>query len=65
MRTSGESDGRYVVLPELAALPHHPYEVPLAHAAAVVRALEPWLTIPHVGVAVGYDDGDLIVLNRG
>lgn len=59
-----ESNGRYVVLPELAALPGDPYEAPLAHAAEVVKALELWRTLPGVGVAAGYDDGDLVVVHR-
>ena len=60
-----EPDDRDVILPELAALAEAPCAIPLAHAAAVVRALEPWRTLPGVGVAVGYDDGDLVVLHRG
>lgn len=55
--------GRYLVLPGLAALPAQPYEVPLKHAAEVVRQLRPWLGLEAVGVAVGYDDGDFVVVH--
>lgn len=58
-----EAEGRYVVLPGLAALPAAPYEVPLTHAAEVVRQLRPWRGRDAVGVAVGYDDGDFVILH--
>ena len=66
---AGEStwqpDRRYVVLPVLAALPEQPFEVPLAHAVAVLREVAPWRDLPSVGVAVGYDDGDFVLLHDG
>ncbi len=60
-----QPDGRYVVLPVLAALAEQPFEVPLAHAAAVLREVEPWRDVPGVGAAVGYDDGDFLLLYDG
>jgi hypothetical protein len=59
-----QPDGRYIVLPGLAALPDEPFDGPLAHAAAVVQEVAPWLELPTAGVAVGYDDGDFSVLRR-
>ncbi len=58
-----EPDGRYIVLPALAALPDQPYAKPLDHAVAVVRELAPWRELPNVGVAAGYDDGDFLVVH--
>lgn len=58
-----EPDGRYIVLPGLAATPDQPFDGPLGHAAAVLREVAPWRDLPAVGVAVGYDDGDFLVLH--
>ena len=58
-----EPDGRYVLLPELTRLPEQPFTAPLDHAAAALREVEPWADLDGVGVAVGYDDGDLVVLH--
>lgn len=60
-----QPEGRYVELPELAALPSSPYEAPLAHVANVLTAVRPWQHLSGVGAAVGYDDGDFLVLHRG
>lgn len=59
-----EPEGRYIVLPGLAALPDQPFDGPLGHAAAVLREVEPWREKPGAGVAVGYDDGDFLVLHN-
>lgn len=58
-----EPEGRYIVLPGLAALPDQPFSGPLQHAAAVLREVQPWREQPGIGVAVGYDDGDFLVLH--
>lgn len=58
-----EPEGRYVVLPVLASLPEQPYDVPLAHASDALRQVRPWTVSARLGAAVGYDDGDVVVLH--
>jgi hypothetical protein len=55
-------DGRYVLLPDLAAIPDSAYLVALDHAAALVAALRPQDALRVKGVAVGFDDGDFRVV---
>jgi hypothetical protein len=53
---------RYVTLADFAMLPEQPYQDVLAYAAALVRTLGP-ASVAHVdGAAVGFDDGDLVIL---
>jgi hypothetical protein len=53
---------RYVTLADFAMLPDQPYQDVLAYAAGLVRSLDP-SRVPNVeGVAVGFDDGDLVIL---
>jgi len=56
-----EPQGRYVVLPVLAALPDEPYDNVLRHAAEVIGALGPWPD--GIGVAAGFDDGDFALVH--
>jgi hypothetical protein len=43
-------------------LPDQPYQEVLAYAAALVARLEPTRTPTVEGAAVGFDDGDFVVL---
>jgi hypothetical protein len=55
-------DDRYVSVPGLASEPDEHYTDVLKRAATLVRALEP-LSVPGVHVAaVGFDDGDFILI---
>jgi hypothetical protein len=55
-------DDRYVLLPDLAAIPDSAYLDALTHATALVGALRPQDTLGVKGVAVGFDDGDFKVV---
>lgn len=55
-------EDRYVTLADFAMLPDQPYNAVLAYATNLVRSLEP-TRLPNVdGAAVGFDDGDLVIL---
>jgi hypothetical protein len=56
-------DDRYVLLPTLAAIPDQRYVEALDFAADLVRRLQPIGNAPHVqGAAVGFDDGDFVLI---
>lgn len=53
---------RYVTLADFAALPDQPYGDVLTYAAELVRALDS-TALPTVdGAAVGFDDGDFVII---
>lgn len=55
---------RYVQLDGLAAIDAADWQAALDHAVAVVTAFEPWQSSPSslVGVGVGFDDGDVVIV---
>ena len=53
---------RYVPLADFAMLPERAYQQVLDYAVALVRSLDPTGSADVDGVAVGFDDGDLVVL---
>jgi hypothetical protein len=58
-------DGRYVVLPGLAGMSADGldgWDAVLDHAAAVIRRLRPQADVDVDGVAVGFDDGDFVLV---
>jgi hypothetical protein len=56
-------DDRYVLLPTLAAIPEKRYAEVLDFAADLVRRLRPIDSAPQVqGAAVGFDDGDFVLV---
>jgi len=55
-------EDRYVTLADFALIPDEPFQDVLAYAADSVRALD-FSGIPTVeGAAVGFDDGDFVIL---
>jgi hypothetical protein len=55
-------DGRYVSPPGLAHLPGENYTAVLEHAAAILSAIGPHEGLDVDGVAVGFDDGDFLII---
>ena len=55
---------RYMKLDGLAAIDAADWQAALDHAVAVVASVEPWQSSPSgvVGVGVGFDDGDVVVV---
>ena len=53
---------RYVTLADFAMLPDEPHQEVLAYAAALVRSLDPAQAAEVEGAAVGFDDGDLVLV---
>jgi hypothetical protein len=55
-------EDRYVTLADFAMLPDQPYQDVLVYAAALLRSLDPTKQRNVEGAAVGFDDGDLVIL---
>jgi hypothetical protein len=59
-----EPTDRYLRLDGLGGIDQHDWQGAVDHAVALVRALRPWESdVPGLsGVAVGFDDGDVVVV---
>ena len=56
-------DGRYVLVPGLAALDDREPAATLEYAAELVRALNADTVTGVLGVATGFDDGDFVLVS--